>query len=447
MDFLSGKNKNKCGGCGNKINANEPSVEAMKRKFHSKCFACARCGDTITEDFHPVDDKPWCDRCYIKHKAPKCELCKQGIADKRIKTDDGKVYHEACIQKATQGNCDGCGKSIGLTEPVTEALGKSYHQGCFVCGQCKGELPSQFSVDKSGTPLCSNCSTNKKKMSDDSYVERRSESPVFEGERLSETVEVRKIDDDHARRGSATETGSETMVRTSSANELNELGNEGKKHMENTQTYVRDSAGGDDTRKGSLGGMQHNEQQQHQVLDGGWFGMPTYRRTNLRMVEKDDHCNVCGDAITTGGKVSVRGLNFHEDCFENVRVGECSGCHEKIRLTDESVSVPKIQRDWHKQCLNCGLCKGPLHSGAFQLYNDIPTCDTCYIKSLAPKCSGCDQPVGGSQLKAMQKIWHPDCFNCDVCREPLYRSGQEYFNVEGRPMCLRDVQAANIKVM
>ena len=172
-------------------------------------------------------------------------------------------------------------------------------------------------------------------MSNDESAQRRSDSPVLEGEHLSEVVEVRKTGDGSVRRGSATEFDSETMVRSASDNVPGELSNEGQNHMQQTQTYVRESAGDEDTSNGSQGKTQHSEEQ-YPVPEGGWFGQPVHRRTNLRMVEKDDDCTVCTKAITSGGKVEARGYRFHSDCFDDCYAGECSGCQKKIRLTEVS---------------------------------------------------------------------------------------------------------------
>ncbi|OQV13356.1 Serine/threonine-protein kinase Chk1 [Hypsibius exemplaris] len=390
MDLFSGK-KSKCPGCGNKVTSNEPSVDALKKKWHAKCFVCEHCKKQITGEFHPVDEKPWDEACFIKYKAPKCAECGQGIADKRIKTDDGRVFHEDCLKKAVQGNCDGCGNSIGLTEPVTEALGKRFHKDCFRCGRCNSaDLPSEFHVDENNKPLCNKCVKKEKKMSD------------TEHEVLHEEVRVQDVADN----------GTTTLVRSGSQTELD--------------------------------GVPRVHSVDH---DGhGWFGNPTYRQTNLRVVERDGDCNVCAQPITHGTRVEVRGKNFHDDCFNQVYNGECEGCNRKILLTEASLTVPSLGRDWHPDCLNCGLCNNLIH-GEFRLKNNIPTCDHCYNEKIAPICVGCNQSVADAQLKAMHGTWHPDCFSCDVCREPLYKYGNDFFNVEGKPYCLRDIELANIKVV
>jgi len=178
----------------------------------------------------------------------------------------------------------------------------------------------------------------------------------------------------------------------------------------------------------------------------GWFGMPPYRPTNLKVVNNEGDCNVCTSPIVSGVRVEARGNNFHDDCFNTVYSGQCTGCHQNIGLTEPSVTVASLGRDWHVNCLNCHLCHNTIQN-EFRYKNGQPTCDFCYAEKLAPVCAGCNRPVNDPQLKAMKLIWHPDCFSCDVCHEPLYKSGNEFFNVEGKPYCGRDIEAAHITVM
>lgn len=125
----------KCEGCGNKINSKEvrevlflhqhiaqhmvrlqPVITALDKKYHKSCFACVNCNKTIEGDFHPEGNKPWCNDCYLEHKATRCADCGQPIVGTIMKTDDGRTFHEECSKKLTQGMCEACKSEIGFTE-------------------------------------------------------------------------------------------------------------------------------------------------------------------------------------------------------------------------------------------------------------------------------------------------------------------------------------------
>lgn len=51
-------------------------------------------------------------------------------------------------------------------------------------------------------------------------------------------------------------------------------------------------------------------------------------------------------------------------------------------------------------------------------------------------CAGCDNPIIGRIVSAMQQRWHPQCFTCGVCNELLeHVSSYEH---EGKPYCHLD---------
>ncbi|XP_055331036.1 LIM domain-containing protein A-like [Paramacrobiotus metropolitanus] len=178
------------------------------------------------------------------------------------------------------------------------------------------------------------------------------------------------------------------------------------------------------------------------------FHQPWYRETNVRDDVDEKHCAICSEVINDDRHLALHDKHFHRNCFDSVYSGTCCACNKHIHLTEESVSVGALQRDWHVDCFKCHLCQNRI-TGSFQLPNDGPMCDNCYRDKFAPHCAACNGYIEGDKLKAMSMYYHPSCFVCAVCGDALYTmgTGMEYFNVEGKPYCRKDVEEAHIQVM
>ena len=95
-------------------------MEAMNLFWHQDCFKCASCSTALgTVPFHPQGGKPYCSNCYHSNFAKVCGTCNEAIS----------------------GSC-------------LEALGKSWHQDCFVCAECHQPFPGGEFIPKDGTPYC-----------------------------------------------------------------------------------------------------------------------------------------------------------------------------------------------------------------------------------------------------------------------------------------------------
>ncbi|XP_067360540.1 filamin-binding LIM protein 1 isoform X2 [Channa argus] len=53
--------------------------------------------------------------------------------------------------------CGFCRKPVALSEPVIEALNRTYHDGCFQCRSCHIPLAGKQYYNKAGIPLCEDC--------------------------------------------------------------------------------------------------------------------------------------------------------------------------------------------------------------------------------------------------------------------------------------------------
>ncbi|XP_077981325.1 transforming growth factor beta-1-induced transcript 1 protein-like isoform X2 [Glandiceps talaboti] len=143
-------------------------IKALGKKWHPQCFTCFTCAECKSElrgkaFFQGKDGQPLCETDYKKLEAAKCEKCKDPVIgeivcalggkwhpkcfvcteckkpfkDGSFSVNEGKPYCTKDYEKKFLGGkkkpekCKGCKDKIE-TQWV-EAIGHSWHPGCFVC--------------------------------------------------------------------------------------------------------------------------------------------------------------------------------------------------------------------------------------------------------------------------------------------------------------------------
>jgi len=112
--------------------------------------------------------------------------------------------------------------------------------------------------------------------------------------------------------------------------------------------------------------------------------------------------------------------------FEEGGVNVCSGCGKKINgewLTCEN-------KMWHRHCFACELCQRPIFKeGDMNLRyskdseGKVACSDCTGSQPCVNVCNGCGEKIEGEMLHCDSKVWHRQCFTCDLCQKPLFKEG------------------------
>ncbi|XP_049589564.1 filamin-binding LIM protein 1 [Syngnathus scovelli] len=96
--------------------------------------------------------------------------------------------------------------------------------------------------------------------------------------------------------------------------------------------------------------------------------------------------------------------------------GLCGFCQKPI-LFSESASTA-LKKIYHKSCFRCKTCSCPLAGKTFYHEAEVPQCEECHEKTLEC-CWSCGQKIRERQVRALQRVYHPTCFTCVTCKQPL----------------------------
>lgn len=91
-------------------------------------------------------------------------------------------------------------------------------------------------------------------------------------------------------------------------------------------------------------------------------------------------------------------------------------------------------KQWHPACFVCAQCREPLVDLIYFWKDGAPWCGRHYCESLRPRCAGCDEIIFAEDYQRVESLaWHRKHFVCEGCEQPLH--GRAYIVTKGRLLC------------
>ncbi|XP_012234437.1 actin-binding LIM protein 2 isoform X10 [Linepithema humile] len=142
--------------------------------------------------------------------------------------------------------------------------------------------------------------------------------------------------------------------------------------------------------------------------------------------------------IASESKTGVRKDGADEHKQKQLKKGKtfCQSCKKKC-----SGEVLRVQdKYFHIGCFKCAQCNTSLAQGGFFVRDNAYYCTKDYRERWGTRCAGCGEYVEGDVVTAGEKhAFHPNCFHCQRCRQPLLGQGTKVSLVQGQALCHRCV--------
>ena len=132
---------------------------------------------------------------------------------------------------------------------------------------------------------------------------------------------------------------------------------------------------------------------------------------------------VLGCALTAAiaADAAEQGDNLPKKAFQ------CASCGKGVQRG----YLQAMGKVWHPEHFVCGVCAENLLGATFIPHQGRPYHRQCYLDHYAPRCGGCDTPIEGRYLTALERKWHPHHFACVTCQRPIV--GSRFVAEDGQP--------------
>ncbi|NXV73238.1 PRIC2 protein, partial [Atlantisia rogersi] len=113
----------------------------------------------------------------------------------------------------------------------------------------------------------------------------------------------------------------------------------------------------------------------------------------------------------------------------------CKKCGRRLNKGDPGISASQLgDQFWHPSCFSCHLCHQPLVDLIYFQQDGRIYCGRHHAELFRPRCASCDQLIFMEEcIEAEGRRWHLEHFCCLECDVPL--RGQRYVMKSGRPCC------------
>jgi len=145
-------------------------------------------------------------------------------------------------------------------------------------------------------------------------------------------------------------------------------------------------------------------------LDGKFFSKDEKAFCGACYKAGQEQCCVCKTKIT-GDCVVNNNTYYHPHCMR------CYVCDDPLRGSYTFFqNKPICERDFKQAQTVCSVCSETIEGTYYQL-NDRIYCEQC--SQSKDNCSKCGSQIDGKAVKTTGSVFHPQCFNCEVCDKSL----------------------------
>jgi len=144
-------------------------------------------------------------------------------------------------------------------------------------------------------------------------------------------------------------------------------------------------------------------------------------------------CSVCQMSLADPGVITYTKHDklYCQDDYMRQFVPVCAKCDQYI--TQECVKA--MDKNWHPECFQCVGCSVQFSGSlTYRESGGAAFCDECYAEKILPKCFGCQRPITDRALKALDVQWHVKCFVCEECKT-TFENSKNFYSVDGKPQC------------
>ncbi|XP_053325865.1 LIM and cysteine-rich domains protein 1 [Spea bombifrons] len=115
----------------------------------------------------------------------------------------------------------------------------------------------------------------------------------------------------------------------------------------------------------------------------------------------------------------------------------CEFCQQPMPGDAPAIYAERAGYDtqWHPACFECCQCRQPLANLIYFWKNNRLWCGRHYCESERPRCTGCDEIIFSQDYKQLEgSYWHNDHFSCVACEQML--NGKSYVLDDARLLCV-----------
>eukprot|EP00484_Ammonia_sp_Unknown_P030291 CAMPEP_0197033936 /NCGR_PEP_ID=MMETSP1384-20130603/12198_1 /TAXON_ID=29189 /ORGANISM="Ammonia sp." /LENGTH=169 /DNA_ID=CAMNT_0042463801 /DNA_START=23 /DNA_END=532 /DNA_ORIENTATION=+ len=147
LDALGAQvSKLKCSNCYKNFESSAKAVKALDKYWHVGCLKCVSCKLKVTGKYIRKGQGIECAEC-VQGTDDIFDNFEEFLGDDAKKNAPGVKYHK----------CHKCKKEI-YEKGCTSQDNKTYHQACFCCDECGGNLAGKpFATDDKGVKVCQAC--------------------------------------------------------------------------------------------------------------------------------------------------------------------------------------------------------------------------------------------------------------------------------------------------